>query len=88
MIGTDAATGVYSLAGNAVCRLMNKDVARHGMRCSVKKTGGSVNNVNPIKGGESDFGIIQSDVQYNAVKGLTQFKAGRKTGDPFSLFSA
>ena len=87
MIGTGGATGVYYLAGNAVCRLMNKDVARHGIRCSVKKTGGSVSNVNAIKGGESDFGIVQSDVQYNAVKGLAQFKVGGAHAELRALFS-
>ena len=53
---------------------MNKDRAKTGIRCSVKSTGGSVFNVNAIKSGELDFGMTQSDVQYNAVKGLQQFK--------------
>ena len=87
MIGTGATTGVYYLAGTAVCRLMNKDVARHGIRCAVKKTGGSISNVNAIKGGESDFGVVQSDVQYNAVKGLAQFKAGGAHKELRALFS-
>ena len=38
MIGTGGATGVYYLAGNAVCRLMNKDVARHGIRMAVERS--------------------------------------------------
>ena len=86
-IGTGGATGVYYIAGNAACRLMNKDIARHGIRCSVKKSGGSVNNVNAIKAGEFDFGIVQSDVQYNAVKGLAQFKAGGAHKGLRALFS-
>src|SRR5207237_2821229 len=37
-------------------------------------TGGSVFNVNTIKAGELDLGVAQSDVQYNAAKGLGPFK--------------
>ncbi len=75
-IGTGGVTGVYYAAGGAICRLMNKDRAKHGIRCSVESTGGSVYNVNTIKGGELDFGVSQSDVQYNALKGEAQFKDG------------
>ena len=75
-VGTGGVTGVYYAAGGAMCRLVNKDRARHGIRCSVESTGGSVFNVNTIKAGELDFGFTQSDVQYNAVKGLGQFKDG------------
>lgn len=73
-IGTGGVTGVYYAAGGAICRLVNKDRAKHGIRCSVESTGGSVFNVNTIKAGELDFGFSQSDVQYNAVKGVGQFK--------------
>ena len=73
-IGTGGVTGVYYAAGGALCRLVNKDRAKHGIRCSVESTGGSVFNVNTIKAGELDLGFTQSDVQYNAVKGLGQFK--------------
>lgn len=73
-IGTGGVTGVYFAAGGAICRLVNKDRAKHGIRCSVESTGGSVFNVNTIKAGELDFGFTQSDVQYNAVKGLGSYK--------------
>ena len=75
-IGTGGVTGVYYAAGGAICRLVNKDRAKHGIRCSVESTGGSVFNVNTIKSGELDLGFTQSDVQYNAVKGVSQFKDG------------
>ena len=86
-IGTGGVTGVYYAAGGAICRLMNKDRAKHGMRCSVESTGGSVYNINTIKAGELDFGVAQSDVQYNAVKGLVQFKDGGAVGDLRAVFS-
>ena len=61
-IGTGGVTGVYYAAGGAICRLVNKDRARHGIRCSVESTGGSVFNVNTLKAGELDLGFTQSDV--------------------------
>ncbi|APV51446.1 C4-dicarboxylate ABC transporter substrate-binding protein [Betaproteobacteria bacterium GR16-43] len=78
-IGTGGVTGVYYAAGGAICRLVNKDRAKHGIRCSVESTGGSVFNVNTIKAGELDMGTTQSDVAYNAVKGIAQFKDGAYT---------
>ncbi len=77
-VGTGGVTGVYYPAGGAICRLVNKNRKDHGIRCSVESTGGSVFNINTIKAGELDMGVAQSDVQFNAVKGLKQFK------EPFS----
>ena len=57
-IGTGGVTGVYYAAGGAICRLVNKDRAKHGIRCSVESTGGSVFNINTIKAGELDLGFV------------------------------
>ena len=73
-IGTGGVTGVYYAVGGAICRLMNKDRKTHGIRCSVESTGGSAYNANTIKAGELDFGMAQSDVQYNSQRGLGAFK--------------
>ncbi|MGB4116379.1 MAG: TAXI family TRAP transporter solute-binding subunit [Polaromonas sp.] len=86
-IGTGGVTGVYYAAGGAICRLVNKDRAKHGIRCSVESTGGSVFNVNTIKGGELDFGFAQSDVHHNAVKGIGQFKDAGAYGDLRAVFA-
>jgi TRAP transporter TAXI family solute receptor len=86
-IGTGGVTGVYYAAGGAICRLVNKDRAKHGIRCSVESTGGSVFNVNTIKGGELDLGFAQSDVQFNAAKGVGQFKDSGAYGDLRAVFS-
>ncbi|MBU0644796.1 MAG: TAXI family TRAP transporter solute-binding subunit [Alphaproteobacteria bacterium] len=85
-IGTGGVTGVYYPTGGAICRLVNKNRKETGVRCSVESTGGSVYNVNTIKEGELEFGVAQSDIQYNAYNGVVQFE-----GDPFeglrSVFS-
>nr|HET7859416.1 TAXI family TRAP transporter solute-binding subunit [Caldimonas sp.] len=77
-IGTGGVTGVYYAVGGAICRLVNKDRAKTGLRCSVESTGGSVYNVNTVKAGELDFGMAQSDVQYQAAKGAGSFKEADK----------
>jgi TRAP transporter TAXI family solute receptor len=76
-IGTGAITGVYYPAGGAICRLVNRGRKEHGIRCSVESTGGSVSNLNAIRNGAIDFGIVQSDWQYHAYNG-TGFFADQK----------
>lgn len=73
-IGTGGVTGVYYPTGGAICRMVNKDRKEHGIRCSVESTGGSVYNVNTIRAGELEFGVAQSDVQYNAFNGAADFE--------------
>ncbi len=85
-IGTGGVTGVYYAVGGAVCRLLNKDRAKHGIRCSVESTGGSAFNINTIQAGELDFGMAQSDVAFNAIKGEGQYK-GKAFGDLRSVYS-
>ncbi len=73
-IGTGGVTGVYYPTGGAICRLVNKGRKAHGVRCSVESTGGSVYNLNTIRGGELDMGVAQSDWQYHAYNGTSKFK--------------
>lgn len=73
-IGTGGVTGVYYAAGGAICRLVNKDRAKHGIRCSVESTGGSVFNINTMRAGELDMGVAQSDWQFHATNGTAVFK--------------
>jgi len=86
-IGTGSATGVYQAVGEAICRLLNRESPRHGIHCTVKSSDGSVQNVNAIKGGEFDFGVVQSDVQYHAVKGQGLFKESGPDNDLRAVFS-
>ncbi len=86
-VGTGGVTGVYYAVGGAVCRLMNKDRKQHNIRCSVESTGGSTANINSLKGGELDFGMSQSDVQFNAFKGAGAFKDAGAYGDLRAVFS-
>jgi TRAP transporter TAXI family solute receptor len=86
-IGTGGVTGVYYPVGGAICRLMNQTRRDHGIRCSVESTGGSVYNVNAIRGGDLDFGVVQSDVQYQAYNGEGRFAEQGAQENLRALFS-
>lgn len=72
-IGTGGVTGVYYPAGGAICRLVNRGRREHGIRCSVESTGGSVYNLNALRGGELDVAVAQSDWQYHSYMGTGPF---------------
>ena len=63
IIGTGGVTAVYYPTGRAICRLVNKGRAKHGVHCLVESTGGSVDNLNRIRADEIDLGTVQSDWQ-------------------------
>jgi TRAP transporter TAXI family solute receptor len=86
-IGTGGVTGVYYPAGGAICRIVNRDRAKHGLRCSVESTGGSVFNVNALRAGEIEFGVAQSDVQFYAVRGQQQFAKDGAFADLRAVFA-
>ncbi|WP_084327716.1 TAXI family TRAP transporter solute-binding subunit [Salinarimonas rosea] len=86
-IGTGGVTGVYYPVGGAICRLMNQTRRDHGIRCSVESTGGSVYNVNAIRGGDLDFGVAQSDVHYQAFSGEGRFAEQGAQENLRSVFS-
>jgi len=72
-VGTAGVTGVYYPAGGAICRLMNRGRKEHGMRCTVESTGGSINNLEAIRKGDLDVGVVQSDMLYHAYNGSEIF---------------
>jgi TRAP transporter TAXI family solute receptor len=86
-IATGGITGVYYPAGGAVCRFVNRGRKDHGIRCSVESTGGSVANLNAIRKGFSDFGIVQSDWQYHAYNGTGFFSDQSSFKDLRAVFS-
>ena len=85
-IGTGGVTGVYYPTGGSICRLVNKDRASHGVRCTVESTGGSVYNINTIRAGELDLGVAQSDWQFHASNGSSKWQ-GKKQSDLRAVMS-
>lgn len=86
-IGTGGVTGVYYPAGGAICRLVNRDRAEHGIRCGVESTGGSIFNINAIRSGELEFGVAQSDWQFHAFNGTSSFEETGAFEDLRAVFS-
>jgi len=86
-IGTGGVTGVYYPTGGAICRLVNKNRKKHGIRCSAESTGGSIYNINTIRAGELEFGVAQSDWQYHAYNGTSKFKDAGKFSKLRAVFS-
>lgn len=76
-IGTGGVTGTYYPTGGAICRLVNIVKKETGIFCSPESTNGSVFNINSIHKKELDLGIAQSDIIYQATKGVGKFE-GKK----------
>ena len=86
-IGTGGVTGVYYPTGGAICRLVNQGRRDHGLRCSVESTGGSVYNLNTIRAGELEFGVVQSDLQYHSYNGTASYAEDGPYEDLRAVFS-
>ena len=85
-IGTGGQTGVYFVVGQSICRLVNRDSAKTGLKCTAPSTGGSIANINAIKAGDMDMGVAQSDWQFHAYNGSSQFE-GEKFDKERAVFS-
>lgn len=86
-IGTGGVTGVYYPTGGAICSLVNKNRKEHKVRCSVESTGGSIYNINTIRAGELDMGVAQSDWQYHAYNGTSEFEEAGAFEELRAVFS-
>jgi TRAP transporter TAXI family solute receptor len=86
-IGTGGITGVYYPTGGAIAKMVNKKKKEYGIRATVESTGGSVFNINAVMNGDLEFGIAQSDRQFQAVKGMAEWKDKGAQGDLRSVFS-
>jgi len=86
-IGTGGITGVYYPAGGAISEMVNKKFAEYGIKATVESTAGSVYNINAVLHGDLDFGICQSDRQYEAVHGLAEWKSKGPQKNLRSIFT-
>ena len=72
-IGSGDITGVYYPTGLIIAKMINDKREEYGVRAAVESTPGSVFNVNAVMAGYLEFGLVQSDKQYQAVKGLAEW---------------
>lgn len=87
-IGTAGQTGVYYVVGQSVCQLVNRGTADHGFRCTAPATAGSIANLNGIRAGDFNFGVVQSDWQYHALHGSSTFSDAGPNQKLRSILSA
>jgi len=69
-IGTGSQTGVYYPTGQNIGKMVMDKKDTYGINVDVQSTAGSLYNVNAILSKDLDFGVVQSDVQYQAYKGM------------------
>jgi TRAP transporter TAXI family solute receptor len=86
-IGTGGVTGVYYSAGNAICRLVNKNFVEYKMRCAVESTAGSDFNVRSVRDKDFVFGLVQAGIHYKAYNGVEGFSNHKPYKSLRSLFS-
>lgn len=77
-IGTGGMTGVYYPVGGSIAKILNDNFEQYGIKATVQSTGGSVFNINAVMSRDLEFGIAQSDLQYQAYNG-----EGEWEGKPF-----
>ena len=86
-IGTGGVTGVYYPTGGAISRMVNKKSKEYGLKATVESTAGSVYNINSVLNGELEFGVAQSDRQYQAYNGLAEWSKSGPQKDLRAVFS-
>lgn len=86
-IGTGGVTGVYYPTGGAISKMLNNKSKVYGIKATVESTGGSVFNVNAVLNGDLEFGIAQSDIQYQAAYGVSEWKDKGPQKDLRSVFA-
>jgi TRAP transporter TAXI family solute receptor len=86
-IGTGSVTGIYYPTGGAICRLINEKMDLYGIKATVESTAGSVFNVNAVLNGDLELGVVQSDRQYQAVHGLSEWRRLGPQRNLRSIFS-
>jgi hypothetical protein len=86
-IATGEYMGRYLPTGGAIAEIVNNKQEEFGFRCVAKPTSGSVYNINAIMAGDMEFGIVQSDSQYQAFNGLDEWKDKGPQKDLRTMFS-
>ena len=86
-IGTGGVTGLYYPTGGAISKMVNDNFEQYRIKATVESTSGSVFNVNAVLSGDLDFGVVQSDRQFQAYNGLAEWSEAGEQTDLRSVFS-
>jgi TRAP transporter TAXI family solute receptor len=88
IIGTGAPGGVYHPLGGAICRLVNLETDRHGLRCAAEISAGSIANMDALRDRRIDVAIVQSDVLADAFLGRDAFASHGPWSDLRTILTA
>lgn len=61
--------------GGAICRLLNLDTPRHGLRCTERLSQGTASSIEALRDGRFDIGIIPADLLADTVAGRGSYAA-------------
>jgi TRAP transporter TAXI family solute receptor len=86
-IATGEYMGRYFPTGGTIAEIVNNRQEENGFRCIVEPTSGSVFNINAMMAGDMAFGIVQSDIQYQAFNGEDEWKDKGLQKDLRAMFS-
>jgi len=86
-IGTGGVTGVYYPTGGAISRMINRKSGEYRIKATVESTSGSVYNINAVLSDDLDFGVAQSDRQYQAYNGTAEWSESGRQEKLRSVFS-
>lgn len=84
-LGTGGIGGNYQTVGHAIARIVNQQQA--DFRLADNTSSGSVDNINAVLAGASDFGIAQADHQYQATKGQAEWQQSGPQTELRAMFS-
>jgi TRAP transporter TAXI family solute receptor len=73
VIGTGSPSGIDYPLGGSICRLFNLETSRDGRRCVAVPSTGPVANIESLRAGRTDIGIVPSDVLADALAGQGLF---------------
>lgn len=86
VIGGGSAAGIYYQVVLNICKLVNEKLEHQGYTCLGRPALGSVFNINAIRRGLLDFGVAQSDRNFQAYNGKADW-AGWPYKELRSVFS-
>ena len=86
-IGTGGVTGVYYPTGGAISRMINQKAKQYNIKATVESTAGSVYNINAVLSGDLEFGVAQSDRQFQAINGMAEWSETGAQKDLRAVFS-
>ena len=87
VIGTASPADVDYPLGGSICRLFNLDTPRHGLRCAEQLSEDPAANLELLRQGRIDIGILPSDMLAEAVAGEGAFASRAPAADLRVLFA-